>query len=80
MIINSLNSLSGSYDVFNTFHKIFSLKQLIVTDIHHMTSLFFSGSLHVINNVITTRVLSLSAGTSNIMTMSDRVNNAFSLQ
>ena len=35
-------------------------------------TLLFSGYSHVINNVMTTRVISLSAGTSNV-----RDNNAF---
>ena len=37
-----------------------------------MTSLLFSGQRHVINNVMTTRVLTLWAGTSNV-----RDNNVF---
>ena len=32
-----------------------------------MTSLLFSGKRHVINNVMTTHVLTLSAGTSDVM-------------
>ena len=32
-----------------------------------MTTLLFSGLRHVINNVMATRVLTLSAGTSNVM-------------
>ena len=35
-----------------------------------MTSLLFSGQHHVINNVMTTRYITLSAGTSNVMTTS----------
>ena len=42
-----------------------------------MTSLLFSGLHHVINNVMTTRVLTLSAGTSNVMTTSVTTMHCF---
>ena len=38
--------------------------------IYHMTLLLFSGQRHVINNVMTTRYITLTEGTSNVMTMS----------
>ena len=40
------------------------------TLVYHMTLLLFSGKRHVINNFMTTHVLTLSAGTSNVMTTS----------
>ena len=36
----------------------------------HMMLLLFSGSCHVINNVMTTNYITLSAGTSNVMGIS----------
>ena len=37
---------------------------------YHMTFLLFNGYRHVINNVMTIRYITLSVGTSNIMTTS----------
>ena len=51
-----------SVDIFDSLHLYFLINKLI-----KMTSLLFCGKRHVINNVMKTRVSSLSTGTSNVM-------------
>ena len=46
------------------------LKTGFTVSVYHMMLLLFNGQCHVINNVMTTLYILLSAGTSNVMVMS----------
>ena len=68
----------GLYVTYNKF-LVISLQSVfhnivpgmaVLKCVYYMTLLVFSGSRHVINNVMTTNYITLSAGTSNVMTMS----------
>ena len=61
----------------NEFYKFINTRVCMLDSIYHMTLLLFSGKGHVINNVMTTHCITLSGGTSNIMTTSITTKQIF---